>query len=278
MEQKLADGFPQMAEYWGLLESDFFHEIEHYSDSFVANVRQALRRYRHKWVLDSLHQWSRQWEYPYVIQQVEDVVENTDQPKILDLGSGVTFLPFYLESQLRGRGEIVCSDYDASIVNIFREVAELQGSALRLDSEDMRHLTYAPSSFDVAYSVSVLEHTDNYEQAIQSIHGVLKPQGKLILTFDLSRDGYDDIPLEKAHGLLQAVANSFTGFEPPSRDELTEMANADGILVSHEMAKHDKGLMPWVVPFVNPVRTLVRHRRVGRLYKDLTVYCLAVQK
>ena len=54
-----------------------------------------------------------------------------------------------------------------------------------------------------------MEHTDNYDQIISEFKRVLKPDGKLIVTFDISLDGKDDIPVDEAEALITVLGNSF---------------------------------------------------------------------
>ncbi|MGD0114743.1 MAG: methyltransferase domain-containing protein [Dehalococcoidia bacterium] len=58
------------------------------------------------------------------------------------------------------------------------------GGRLRLERQDARSLAYADGSFDVAYSISVLEHIpgDGDGQAMREIARVLRPGGRVCLT------------------------------------------------------------------------------------------------
>lgn len=274
----IRDGIPTMQEYKNLVNSEEFKNIEDYSDKFVNKTKHLLAKYKNRWVLDPLHQWSRQWEYPYVITRLVEDSRKNKSLKILDLGSGITFLPFYLEETLPQDAKVICCDYDLSITSSFKAVSNKMNSGLNLDVEDMRSLSYPSASFDIAYSVSVLEHTDNYEKVVKSIYRVLKPGGKLIITFDISIDGYDDIPLAKAYELLKVIESVFKNFHAPNIDEIKKDVSRDEIVTSSTIAKMDKKLTPWKLPIINSLKTLVKHKKLGRLYKNLTFYCLTVEK
>jgi len=274
----LEEGTPTLEKYWEYVRTSEFKKIEKYSNKFVANTKKLLSQYKNKWVLDSLHQWSRQWEYPYTIKQVLHYSQSKKNLRILDMGSGITFLPFYIEKNLPSSARITCCDYDPTIVSAFNKVAKKLESRLSLDVKDMRELDYPDGSFDLAYSVSVLEHTGSYSEVIKSVHRVLKPGGRMVLTFDISIDGYDDIPIEEACKLLKSIEKYFRKYKAPSKRELINILNSENIVTSSWIAKTDRKLMPWAIPVINPIKTLIKYRKVGRLYKSLTFYCLTVEK
>ena len=96
MASVLDDGIPLLADYQALLQMADFKQLERFSDQFVAETRPFLKDYRRRWVTDPLHQWSRQWEYPYVVARIQALLASQGEKPIraLDVGSGITFLPF----------------------------------------------------------------------------------------------------------------------------------------------------------------------------------------
>ena len=92
---KLPVGLPNQDEYFKLIRSKLFANMENYSNSFIKTNKLLLYPYIQKWIKDPFHQWSRQWEYPYVYSQISSIKGNLE---ILDAGSGVTFLPFFIAS------------------------------------------------------------------------------------------------------------------------------------------------------------------------------------
>jgi hypothetical protein len=47
-----------------------------------------------------LHAWSRVWEYTYLISAIENNLPSNREIRIIDLGSGVTFAPYYIGSEI----------------------------------------------------------------------------------------------------------------------------------------------------------------------------------
>jgi ubiquinone/menaquinone biosynthesis C-methylase UbiE len=66
------------------------------------------------------------------------------------------------------------------------------GSAIRLEVQDARQLTYQEASFDRVYAISVLEHIphDGDSAAMREIARVLRPGGFVTLTVPFSGAGY----------------------------------------------------------------------------------------
>lgn len=268
----ITDGLTTTEQYDQLVKSDFFKEIEDFSDDFIAKVGSMIQSYNIRWVPDPLHQWSRQWEYPYIINQLKSAKKDA---RIVDLGAGLSFLPYYLK-QKYGLNNILAVDYDDSLADLYKKVNTQLGQELEFMSGDMRDLNkIKDAEADFVYSVSVLEHTDSYPTVLKEIHRILKPGGKLVLTFDISIDGLDDIPLERAESLLQSINDVFgSKLDINLANELQKQ----DLITSQLMSKKDKSLMPWKIPAVNTIKHLLKHGKPGLMYKNLTFCCLTVSK
>lgn len=69
---KLLSGFPLKEDYLKLLRSNLYKRMESYSNKFIKDNKDILHSYSRRWVTDPFHQWSRQWEYPYVYERIEN--------------------------------------------------------------------------------------------------------------------------------------------------------------------------------------------------------------
>ncbi len=111
----LSSGIPRVNEYQELDKEADFKRLLDYSRRFLAEVEArdiSSRLYSIKWVEDPFLQWSRRWEYVYVLQRLEDWWKYKPHGlDIADAGSGFTFFPFYLQ-QLRPDARICCIDAD----------------------------------------------------------------------------------------------------------------------------------------------------------------------
>jgi len=272
-------GIPTIDSYRELLKSNLFRSMETFSSQFLKKNKIALQEYRRKWVADPLHQWSRQYEYPFVYFHVRDYINNQQKSdlKILDAGSGVTFFPYYLCSN-SPKIKVYCCDYDLTHGQIFDNINKNLNLPNNFFPADIRRLPFGTSTFDIVYCISVLEHTDDYDIIIQEFKRILKPNGLFIVTFDISIDGIDDIPREKAVELIESLEKHFfctNGFN--SKQDL-DLIDSEKILTTRYIRELDKNLLPWKYSCSNALKDLLRLRAPKRFFTNLTCFCQALSK
>lgn len=132
---------------------------------------------------------SKQWEYPYAIAKISECGKKL---RIADIGGGRGMLSSYLTK----KGHDV-SVYDINflwdnkdengeneiIENTFFALAKKQG--FHADYGSIFNIPAFDCTFDIVTCISVVEHIPHKEFAIKEMLRVLKPGGKLILTYDL---------------------------------------------------------------------------------------------
>jgi SAM-dependent methyltransferase len=273
MEPNLPSGIPTLAQYDDLLRTPFFATIRSAGSVFLEENAEILAPYRRRWVSDPLHQWSRQWEYPYALAQLEKRIASVRTTRILDAGAGVTFFPYFLADR-HERIEIECADSDRTLAQIHAAVRSASSDRVHFGEADLRTLPYSDRSFDAVYCLSVLEHTHRYDSVVEELHRVLRPGGMLIVTFDISVDGEADIPLPRAKLLIDLLERRFPAMQDlPSSRELPTAFAADALTIA-AIAQRDRTLMPWPHPIVCLLRTLRRGRWPKRWgYTNLTCAC-----
>lgn len=269
----LKAGIPRTGDYKHLLETSFFRAMETYSNAFLQ--KNVFLQDHYKWVKDPLHQWSRQWEYPYVYRSVKKYQDTRHNPhssvKVLDAGSGATFFPYYLESTIEGL-DITCCDSDSTLAPLFDRVnlSTNIGSGVKFVKADMHALPFGDKSMDVVYCISVLEHTRSYSHILDEFHRILQPGGCLVLTFDIGLDGVSEIALESARALLGETKRKFTCM----RDNPDIETGMTDVLTSRYVIQLDGRLSPWRFPRLILVMAALRAKRIPTsLRKNLTVYC-----
>jgi len=129
-----------------------------------------LARYLHQRF--ALNHWSRLYEYPWILRH--GFFEGGQW--VLDVGSG-------FHSPLAP----VIAEQHAQIISLdlqngwrWRQKGALDVIGDGLD------LPFADGLFDRVLSVSVLEHLENYPQMIRELWRVLRPGGRLMVTFDVT--------------------------------------------------------------------------------------------
>ncbi|WP_158269259.1 bifunctional 2-polyprenyl-6-hydroxyphenol methylase/3-demethylubiquinol 3-O-methyltransferase UbiG [Saccharospirillum sp. MSK14-1] len=277
MKKIYYNGIPSARDYTEALSSKQFLELQAYSGKFLQENESALKDYISRWVGDPLHQWSRQWEYPFVYSNVSKKVEDNGNSLILDAGSGVTFFSFFLNAKFKS-ADVYCCDYDQKLSAVYDEINNRQDSKVNFTASDLRCLPYEKDQFDLIYCISVLEHTDNFESIIDEFYRVIKPGGELVVTFDVSLDGSREIDIDKSINLLNALAKRFSldGHILNNLDSRFLDSNNFTTLTARDI---NPRLLPWVGPSVlHRIKSYVKSGKFGSWPPPMTVFCISLTK
>lgn len=268
---QLRDGVPRKDECDAVLQSAAFREMDTFSRDFLEMNRGVLAGYNAKWGADNpLHSWSRQWEYPYVFGKVAEVVRARPRARILDAGSGATFMPFYLRHCFEGT-TVACCDTDDTLTDVFASLNGNMKGDVEFSAADIRELPYRDRSFDLVYCVSVLEHTDSYEDILNEFSRVSNGGG-MAITFDVGLDGTRDMRMEDLDRLLKALETVFDEGPDHGRTVKRQLSNPD-ILTTRAV---DPRLLPWRgPPLLHRLKSSLANRRLVPWPPLLTVCCLS---
>ncbi|MEB2309922.1 MAG: class I SAM-dependent methyltransferase [Candidatus Brocadiaceae bacterium] len=204
-------GLAALSDLKNLGYQNIFSLLEKEQDVFL--IRESeFRSKEYKWPRDPLHTWSRVWEYPYVYYHMRKNLVHANSaslPKVVDLGSGVTFFPFIIASL---GYEVICLDIDAvcslDIERALSVLPQQQGKVnFRLIAD--YKLPLKSNEVDLVYSVSVMEHIHDFENTIEEVFRILKIGGLFILTIDLDLCGYLDIDLKRYYKLRECLFKYF---------------------------------------------------------------------
>lgn len=272
-----------MADLDRLLATDVYRGHVAFNDAFLTRHGEAMADYRRRWEFDPFKLWSRRYEYPYVAAQIVDHLNRHgggSTTRLLDAGSGVTYLPHYLCSKLPAL-EVVCADYDGSYVPMFKAINRTEGhERVQFAEADMRKLPFDAASFDALACVSVLEHTDQYAKILDEFARVLRPGGLLALTFDLSIDDRFELSRKQATDLLEHLGKGFepTTDAPAHADELKKLDMAGPLLSTDNIKRTQPELLPWRHPMLKAVHDLVKGHGWTGGFRSKSVYCIAAHR
>jgi len=190
---------------------DLFNHLEQGQTEFLAK-EENFRSPMYIWPRDSLHTWSRIWEYPYVYYHLRSrlrTISCLSLPKVVDVGCGVTFFPF---SIAKLGCHVICTDIDPTCKTDIERAAQhvSQGDGkieFRLTSSAL--LPLIDGEADVVYCISVLEHIPEFEETVEEIARILKPGGLLILTIDIDLKGNAEIGTQGYKRLTECLAKKF---------------------------------------------------------------------
>jgi SAM-dependent methyltransferase len=186
-----------------------FAQLEKIQSDFLAKEAE-FRSSDYKWPKDTLHNWSRAWEYCYVYDFLCNLkAELGSAPVVADIGSGVTFFP---TAVARLGYAVVCSDIDPLCARDLPRVADAvhhKPGALSFRLTDGMALPFQNEEVDAVYCISVLEHIPSFEETIGEMARILKSRGMLILTVDLDLNGKHDIGVDGYLALRRALERYF---------------------------------------------------------------------
>lgn len=229
------------------LQSCLFKSLEVYSTKWMEMHRSTMDKYI--WVKDPLHWWSRTYEYVFHIKYINAELErrfaaNSNAVQVLDAGAGTDFISWYfLEQSPQGRVIMTAADYDAKNGNNHAEInARYTGigkpwMATSFVLCPIQKMPLDDAKYDILFSVSVLEHTDKYNEIVAEFHRVLKPGGLLVLTFDIDLVDTGVVPPSRAFNLLGILRSHFEevgGAASPasSPEEFDKLVHADTVATS----------------------------------------------
>ncbi|MEM8873238.1 MAG: class I SAM-dependent methyltransferase [Planctomycetota bacterium] len=275
----LATGIPTLDGLAELQRSPLYDAHTASNQAFLDKHGPALKDYGDYWGQHPFKMWSRRWEYPFAGSRVMEYAESIGRTdlKILDAGSGVTYLPYMLIDNLDG-AEVLAVDNDESYIPMFAAINEARGNErVSFKPAMLQDLPLEGDSLDVVMCVSVLEHTDRYDTILTEFRRVLKPGGALVLTFDLSLDGKFNLKREAATALLDFVSEHF---EPEADVKpLLEQWGQPGTMTTDHVDKTEPELLPWRYPrFVHAVHDMVKGRGWTGGFRSKSVFCLAARK
>ena len=274
---RLPQGPVLLSDYQQLVSAEQFRSVEQFSADFLQRYQDLLTSYGNRWAADPLHHWSRQWEYPFVLQEIEHFAgERNDPPlKILDAGSGITFFPFLVGERL-ARAQITCCDSDRSLKPIFAGIGNRTDSALEFVAEDLAATGLPSSGFDVIYCISVLEHASHVSRIVDEFSRLLRPGGLVVITLDISLDGCHDITVDDAKHLLRMLQENFSPTDDASLTCLLsdEWPRGQELVTTRYFKRHAPHLLPWKYPLVSAAVSALRKGRLPRgTMKYLTFTC-----
>jgi 2-polyprenyl-3-methyl-5-hydroxy-6-metoxy-1,4-benzoquinol methylase len=177
VEMSFKVGVHNVDDLKGTFSSSLYKKLELFSNIFLESNKKSLESYR--WIKDSLNQWSRVYEYPYTYEKLSTSLRKGSA--ILDAGCGVTFFPFLLGAEFN----VTAVDQDDYKLT-YSKINNLQNTNVNFINSSLNRIPFPDESFDAIYCISVLEHTENYEEIIKEFNRLLKPNGLLVVTFDIS--------------------------------------------------------------------------------------------
>ncbi len=271
----LSSGVPSISEYLELESVPDFERLFRFSTQFrqeVGSLDLFSKLYSFKWVDDPFSQWSRRWEYVYVLQRLENWwSDKRTALEIADAGSGFTFFPFYLQ-RANPAARITCIDADTTAGRAIDEATKFLGQGPTFSLENLEALDKESESLDAVFSVSVIEHTSNPVQVILEIHRVLRPGGIFVCTFDVSFETGNQMHVSRVEQLVDRLHDLFRPQDANIIPFSQGVRNPERVTTTWVAEEHPERL-PWKNPRLVWLYDAFRGRFRSRLYRPMTFYC-----
>lgn len=195
-----------------------FSQLEKEQEAFL-DKESDFRSEEYKWPHDSLHNFSRVWEYPYVYYHLANYLKTLPQnsrPIVADVGSGVTFFPFSLAKL---GYQVVCTDIDRICerdLSLARACVPHSPGTVDFRLIEDSSIPFGDSECDALYCISVLEHIPDFEKTVAEMARILKPGGLCLITCDINLRPEDGLQLDcQQYGrLMYSVEKDFVRIWP----------------------------------------------------------------
>jgi len=159
-----------------MILNDFFRVNDYHSREFYGHTLPET------W-------WSRHYEYPWAILSALDGKYKT----AADMGCGYIYRPF------KDIVAALCKTvYAVDSNSRLLEQAPFPKNIVPVISP-LQKIELVDESLDLVFCISVLEETNCQSEILKEFHRVMKPDGQLVLTFDVPYD--PAIPLGRYKGL-----------------------------------------------------------------------------
>jgi len=206
------------------INSELYYEMKEYSKQFSKNNNSFI--YKTFWIKNAFLHFSRKAEYQFVFNEIDN------NKKILDAGCGITFFPFFLKEKF--------SNIDLDLVDFSKSTKKFYKSKdFRFIYSDLNNLDISDEIYDIVYCVSTLEHIQTYSNVVKEISRILKPGGKLIITFDVSFSKNDIINIQNVHEFVYSTLNQL------NNENKNYNLNIENLVTSHDFNKKE---LPWKYP------------------------------
>ena len=127
--------------------------------------------------------------------------------------------------------------------------------------------------------VSVLEHLTGYGETVAELARVLRPGGRLVLTFDLSLEDRFELRQPATREVFDALAEHFEA-DAGELWEMAEPAFADwrGVLSTPEVRRRRPELLPWRWPRLQAISDFLGGHGWTGGFRYVAPFCCTIER
>lgn len=254
-----------------------YFELEKFSNRFLKlALKFGFFPKNYPWPVDPFHNWSRIWEYPFVWNQIKDLRSAGKKAlRIADLGSGLTFFPWFLASKgyfvyaLDNNLELIPSK---QVIEKMKRELNIEGDITYILSDAIR-ISLKGNSVDAVTSISLLEHLPDCYASLDEANRILVGNGRLVVTFDVS---LDNLPFGDGTPLNLNQVNKITKLKLRSiPDKSLRFSNHPKKWTDRSNLRFDSltDIWKWKIKnqYLRPLVKLIRSRLLIKPYSDIPI-------
>jgi ubiquinone/menaquinone biosynthesis C-methylase UbiE len=121
-----------------------------------------------------------------IVQKLQEISQLPPNKKILEIGCG-NGIGTRLIHEYFQPSELIATEYDESLVEVTKE--KVKDLNILVEQADATKFRFTNNEFDAVVGLSVIHHIPNWEEALDELHRIIKPNGLLIIK-ELSIDTF----------------------------------------------------------------------------------------
>ena len=176
-------GIPKLIHVLDSITSISFKKMEVYNNLWLGKNHSAPYEHKNVSVLDSLHSWSRIWEYPFIFSILKSFENRSID--ILDYGSKYSFFPWFLQQNKLWKVTAFAANRNFDVA--YNKISSSEKEKVRWVYQKEKLQKY-----DCIYSISVLQYMDDPISYIQEVYGMLKADGYFAVTMEVDTSNIDN--------------------------------------------------------------------------------------
>ncbi len=176
--------------------------------------------------------------------------------QILDCATGTGDLAFLFEKKLKGKGQVIGTDFCEPMLEVAREKAKRKKSSTQFQFADVMNLPFKDQQFDIASISFGIRNVQDTQKALSELGRVVKPGGRvLILEFGQPHVSwmnkvfgtYSNLILPKIGGWISGNPEAYRYLQVssasfPCREQFIEIAKSTGKFQKFEYLSFQWGI------------------------------------
>jgi len=122
-----------------------------------------------------------------IVKKLQEISQLPPNQKVLEIGCGNGIGTRLIHEYFKP-SEFIATEYDEGLVEITQE--KVKDLNVLVEQADATKFRFANNEFDAVVGLSVIHHIPNWEDALDELHRIIKPNGLLIIK-ELSIDTFE---------------------------------------------------------------------------------------